>query len=161
MRKSMLTTAITTALLGSLAFGVQASEQEPQGMYSADDILDADVYFANGSGDEIGEVDDILFDEDMRISALVIESGAVLGLGGREIVVGTDYFSLETHTESDGDIEHRIILDASSDEIAAFPTYDRDWWEQTKVNARSAWETTRDGAESAWQRTRNAVANDE
>lgn len=158
MRKTMLTTAIGTALLGSLAFGVQASE-EPQGMYSAKDILDADVYFNNGSGDEIGEVDNILFDEEMRINALVIESGAVLGLGGREIVVGTDYFSLETHTESDGDTEHRIILDATQEEVEEFPTYDHDWWEQTKVNARDAWETTRDGAQSAWQSTREAISN--
>lgn len=160
MRKSMLTTAIGTALLGSLAFGVQAS-QEPQGMYSAEDILDAEVYFADGSGDEIGEVENILFDEEMRINALVIESGAVLGLGGREIVVGTDYFSLETHTESDGDTEHRIILDATAEEVEAFPAYDRDWWEQTKANARDAWETTRDGAQSAWQSTRDAVSNNE
>ncbi|RUR34251.1 PRC-barrel domain-containing protein [Vreelandella nanhaiensis] len=161
MRKSMLTTAITTALLGSLAFGVQASEQEPQGMYSAEDILDAEVYFANGSGDEIGEVDNILFDEEMRINALVIESGSVLGLGGREIVVGTDYFSLETHTEDDGETEHRIILNATHEEVEAFPAYNRDWWEQTKANARDAWETTRDGAQSAWQSTREAVSDNE
>lgn len=160
MRKTILTTAIGTVLLGSVAFGVQASNQ-PQGMYSADDILDADVYFADGSGEEIGEVDDILFDEEMRIAALVIESGSVLGLGGREIVVGTDYFTLETHTESDGDIEHRIMLNATSEEVESFPTYDRDWWEQTKDNARDAWQTTRDGAQSAWQTTRDAVSQDQ
>lgn len=160
MRKSILTMAISTAMLGSLAFGVQASE-EPQGMYSAEDILDADVFFANGSGEEIGEVDNILFDEEMRINALVIESGSVLGLGGREIVVGTDYFTLETHTEGDGETEHRIILDATTEEVEAFPTYDRDWWEQTKMNAREAWQTTRDGAQSAWQSTRDAVSNEE
>lgn len=159
MRKSILTTAITTALLGGMAFGVQA-QTEPQGMYSAEDILDADVFFANGSGEEIGEVDDILFDEEMRISALVIESGAVLGLGGREIVVDTDNFTLETHTESDGETEHRIMLEATSEEVESFPTYDRDWWEQTKANARDAWQTTKEGAQSAWQTTREAV-NDE
>ena len=159
MRKSILTTAITTALLGGMAFGVHA-QTEPQGMYSAEDILDADVFFANGSGEEIGEVDDILFDEEMRISALVIESGAVLGLGGREIVVDTDNFTLETHTESDGETEHRIMLEATSEEVESFPTYDRDWWEQTKANARDAWQTTKEGAPSAWQTTREAV-NDE
>ncbi|KAE8439861.1 MULTISPECIES: PRC-barrel domain-containing protein [Halomonadaceae] len=159
MRKSILTTAITTALLGGMAFGVHA-QTEPQGMYSAEDILDADVFFANGSGEEIGEVDDILFDEEMRISALVIESGAVLGLGGREIVVDTDNFTLETHTESDGETEHRIMLEATSEEVESFPTYDRDWWEQTKANARDAWQTTKEGAQSAWQTTREAV-NDE
>lgn len=159
MRKSMLTTALSTLLLGSLAFGANAAER-PQGMYSAEDILDAEVYFADGSGEEVGEVDDILFDDDMRITALVIESGAVLGLGGREIVVGTDYFTLETHIEEDGDTEHRVMLNATPEEIESLPTYDRDWWEQTRDNARDAWETTRDGAQSAWQTTRDAVSQD-
>ncbi|ATH78018.1 PRC-barrel domain-containing protein [Halomonas sp. NyZ770] len=156
MRKSLLTTAIGTVLLGSMAMGAHA-QTEPQGMYSAEDILDADVYFAGGSGEEIGEVENILFDEEMRITALVVESGAVLGLGGREIVVGTDHFTLETHTEADGDTEHRIMLQATSEEVEAFPTYNHDWWEQTKAGARDAWETTRDGAQSAWQSARDAV----
>ncbi|EHJ93336.1 hypothetical protein KUC_0283 [Vreelandella boliviensis LC1] len=133
----------------------------PQGMYSAEDILDAEVYFAGGSGEEIGEVDDILFDEEMRITALVIESGSVLGLGGREIVVGTDYFTLETDTEDDGDTEHRIMVEASQEEVEAFPAYNNEWWEQTKANARDAWQTTREGAESAWQRTREALDIDD
>ncbi|RBI68945.1 PRC-barrel domain containing protein [Vreelandella sulfidaeris] len=140
--------------------GAHASN-EPQGMYSADDILDAEVYFAGGSGDEIGEVDDILFDEEMRISAIVIESGDVLGLGGREIVVDTDYFTLETDTEDDGDTEHRIMVEASQEEIEALPAYNNDWWEQTKANARDAWQTTQEGAESAWQRTREAIDVDD
>lgn len=160
MRKTILTTAISAALLGSFTVSVHASS-EPQGMYSADDILDAEVYFAGGSGEEIGDVDDILFDEEMRITALVIESGSVLGLGGREIVVDTDYFTLETDMENDGDTEHRIMVEASQEEIEAFPTYDRDWWEQTKANARDAWQTTQEGAESAWQSTREAVNADE
>lgn len=160
MRKTILTTVIGTALMSSVAMNAHASNA-PQGMYSADDILDADVFFAGGSGEEIGEVDDILFDEDMRISALVIESGSVLGLGGREIVVSTDYFTLETHMEGDGDTEHRIMVEASQEEVEAFPAYDRDWWEQTKANAKDAWHTTQEGAESAWQRTRDAVKDNE
>ncbi|WP_447555543.1 PRC-barrel domain-containing protein [Vreelandella sp. EE22] len=159
MRKSIRLTAISTALLAGMAFNAQAS-QEPQGVYSAEDILDADVYFTNGSGEAIGEVDDILFDDDMRITALVVESGAVLGLGGREIVVSTDNFTLETSTEADGDTEHRIMLTATPEEVENFPAYDRDWWEQTQTNARSAWQTTRDGAQSAWQSTREAFNDD-
>lgn len=160
MRKTILTTAIGTALLGTMAMSAHA-QNEPQGMYSADDILDAEVYFAGGSGEEIGDVDDILFDEEMRITALVIESGSVLGLGGREIVVDTDYFTLETNMEDDGDTEHRIMVEASQEEVEAFPAYNRDWWEQTKANARDAWETTQEGAQSAWQSTREAVNADE
>lgn len=160
MRKTILTTAISAALLGSFTMGAHASN-EPQGMYSADDILDAEVYFAGGSGEEIGEVDDILFDEEMRISAIVIESGDVLGLGGREVVVDTDYFTLETDTEDDGDTEHRIMVEASQEEIEALPAYNNEWWEQTKANARDAWDTTQEGAESAWQHTREALDIDD
>ncbi|WP_447928261.1 MULTISPECIES: PRC-barrel domain-containing protein [unclassified Vreelandella] len=160
MRKSLLLAAMSTTLLAGMAFNAQAS-QEPQGVYSAEDILDAEVYFSNGSGEEVGDVDDILFDDDMRITGLVIESGAVLGLGGREIVVGTDYFTLETSTEGDGDTEHRIMLTATPEEVESFPAYNRDWWEQTQNNARNAWQTTRDGAQSAWQSTREAFNDDE
>ncbi|WP_447528007.1 PRC-barrel domain-containing protein [Vreelandella sp. TE19] len=160
MRKSLLLAAMSTTLLAGMAFNVQAS-QEPQGVYSAEDILDAEVYFSNGSGEEVGDVDDILFDDDMRITGLVIESGAVLGLGGREIVVGTDYFTLETSTEGDGETEHRIMLTATPEEVESFPAYNRDWWEQTQNNARSAWQSTRDGAQSAWQSTREAFDDDE
>lgn len=160
MRKTILTTVIGTALMGSVAMSAHAQD-EPQGMYSADDILDAEVYFAGGSGEEIGDVDDILFDEEMRITAIVIESGSVLGLGGREIVVDTDYFTLETETDVDGDTEHRIMVEASQEEVEAFPAYNNEWWEQTKANARDAWQTTQEGAESAWQRTREALDIDD
>jgi hypothetical protein len=160
MRKSIITTAVSAALLSSVAFHANASSDEPQGMYSADDIMDADVYLEGDTNQEIGEVDDILLNEDMKVSALVVESGSVLGLGGREIVVDTEYFSLETDTDGD-DTEHRILVNASEDEVKSFPTYDRDWWEQTKANARDAWESTEEGVESAWQSTREAIDPDE
>jgi len=161
MRKSILTTAVSAALLSSVAFNANAASDEPQGMYSANDIMDADVYLeGDDTNEEIGDVDDILLNEDMKVSALVVESGSVLGLGGREIVVDTDYFSLETDTDGD-DTEHRILVNASEDEVKSFPTYDRDWWEQTKANARDAWESTEEGVESAWQSTRDAINPDD
>lgn len=162
MRKSMILTAVGTTLLTGLAFNAQAQQasQEPQGVYSADDIMDADVYFTDGSGEEVGDVEDILFDDDMRITAIVVESGSTLGLGGREIVVEADYFTLETMTEPDGDTEHRIMLDATSQEVENFPAYDMDWWEQAQANAVDAWQSTRDGAQSAWQSTREAFDDD-
>ncbi len=49
------------------------------------------------------------------------------------------------------------MLEATSEEVESFPTYDRDWWEQTKANARDAWQTTKEGAQSAWQSTREAI----
>lgn len=160
MRKSIITTAVSAALLSGVAFNTNAATDEPQGMYSADEIMDADVYLESNPNEEIGDVDDILLNEDMQVSALVVESGAVLGLGGREIVVDTDYFSLETDTDGD-DTEHRVLINASEEELTSFPTYDRDWWEQTKANARDAWQSTEEGVESAWQYTRDAINTDD
>ena len=73
------------------------------------------------------------------------------------MVVETDYFTLETETEPDGDVDHHIMLNASQEEVESFPTYDHDWWEQTKAGAAEAWQSTKDGAESAWQETRSAI----
>lgn len=166
MRKNTLMTALGVSVL-SFSLGAQAQTEQqnaqtgPQGMYAADDILDANAYIVNGSGEPIGEVDDILFDEQMKVSALVVESGQVLGLGGREMVVGTDYFALETYTEKDDDgdrdTEHRVMIDATSDEVAQFPAYNHDWWEQAQSNAQDAWKTTQKGAESAWQSTQEGA----
>ncbi|MDN6180046.1 MAG: PRC-barrel domain-containing protein [Halomonas subglaciescola] len=160
MRKTILMTALGASLL-SVTLGAQA-QTEPQGMYTAENILDADVYIMNGSGDPIGEVEDILFDEQMKVSGLVVESGKVLGLGGRELVVGTDYFSLETNAEGDDDfddVEHRVMIDATAEEVEQFPAYNHDWWEQAQSNAQDAWQTTQKGAESAWQKTRDAASD--
>ncbi|GAB2722087.1 PRC-barrel domain-containing protein [Halomonas garicola] len=168
MRKNTLMTALGVSVL-SFTLGAQAQSGQPQeqtgpqGMYSADNILDADVYVVNGSGDPIGEVEDILFDEEMKVSALVVESGEVLGLGGRELVVGSNYFTLETYTEQDdddiNDTEHRVMVDATSEEMEQFPAYNNDWWKQAKSNARDAWQTTEEGAKSAWQTTQEGAQN--
>lgn len=160
MRKSIMTTAVSAALLCGVAFHANAASSEPQGMYSADDIMDADVYLEGDTNEDIGDVEDILLNEDMKVSSIAVESGAVLGLGGREIVVDSDYFRLETYTDGN-ETEHRILISASEEEVKSFPTYNRDWWEQTKENARDAWETTEQELESAWQYTRDAFDSGE
>src|SRR5690554_8116243 len=94
-RKHTLTLAIA-ALAGSLSLGAQAQPAyEPQGLYSAETILDADVYLSSDPDEPVGEVEDILFDEAMQVTALVVESGSVLGLGGREFIVRSEEHTSE------------------------------------------------------------------
>ncbi|PMR69839.1 PRC-barrel domain-containing protein [Halomonas heilongjiangensis] len=163
MRKTTLALSLSLAA-GGLGMAAQAQDEMPgqeiQGLYSAEAILDADVYLMSDPDERIGEVEDILLDDDMQVQSLVIESGATLGLGGREIVLDNDHYRLEASTEEDGDPVYRILVDASADELGELPEYDRDWWEQARQNAADAWESTREGAQSAWQRTRDAVSSD-
>lgn len=156
------TFSLTTALMatGLMAAGQAIAQQaatEPQGLYSADTILDANAYLADEPDNAIGEVEDILLDDDMQVQALVVESGATLGLGGRDIVIDNNQYRLETSTEDTGNAEHRVIIDASADELEEMPEYDANWWNEAQQRAREAWETTREGAESAWQRTREGA----
>ncbi|MDI5983256.1 PRC-barrel domain-containing protein [Halomonas sp. M4R5S39] len=163
MRKTTLALSLSLAA-GGLGMAAQAQDEMPdqeiQGLYSADAILDADVYLMSDPDERVGEVEDILLDDDKQVQSLVIESGATLGLGGREIVLDNDHYRLEASTEEDGDPVYRILVDASADELGELPEYDRDWWEQARQNAADAWESTREGAQSAWQRTRDAVSGD-
>ncbi|GGX99980.1 hypothetical protein GCM10007160_29490 [Litchfieldella qijiaojingensis] len=158
MRKTFLNIG-TTLIAASFAVSGHAAEepQEPQGLYSADTILDADVYLSSNLEERVGEVEDILLDDDMRVQSLVIESGSTLGLGGREIVVDNGNYRLETVTENDGDTAHRVIVDVSAAELDEMPEYNASWWDEARQRAREAWEATREGAESAWQRTREGA----
>lgn len=165
MHKRLLTIAVT-AVAGSLALGGQASadqhenkeegqqqshaSMQAQGLYSADDLMDADVYLRDDPEENVGEVEDILLDDDQKISALVIETGEVLGMGGREIVADIKKISVESKrddggTWGDGYVTHRVTIDAQSEDLEEFPEYEKEWFDQesearrTNREGRSAW----------------------
>ena len=70
IRKNLLTTAIaSTVFAGTMAVGTNAfaeqntaqnngagNQQQAQGLYSADELMDADVFAKGSSEDEVGEV---------------------------------------------------------------------------------------------------------
>lgn len=155
MRKTTLALSLTFAATGTLLAGIAQADVE--GLYSADTIMDANVYLESNPDERVGDVEDILLDDDMSVRALVIETGSTLGLGGREIVLDNDQYRLESTTEDDGDTLHRVFIDASAAELGEYPEYDSDWWNQARENAAQAWESTREGAKSAWQRTREGA----
>lgn len=156
MRKTTLALSLSLVAAGiTIAGHAHAAE----GLYSADAIMDANVYLESALDESIGEVDDILLDDDMSVQAIVIETGATLGLGGRDIVLDNDHYRLETTTDNDGDTLHRVFVSATAAELEGLPEYDDDWWRQARENAASAWKATREGAQSAWQRTREGAEN--
>ena len=59
---------------------------------SVDDLEDADLVGADGEG--IGEVEQVLVDEDGQPAAVAAEVGGFLGLGERAVVIGLDRLRL-------------------------------------------------------------------
>jgi sporulation protein YlmC with PRC-barrel domain len=152
--------ALTTALIaGGLTFGGTAMAQS-QGLYSADELMDADVYSNQNNTESIGEVEDILLDESMQLKSLVVETGGVFDFGEKQYVIDAQSFSVET---SNGDnlenIQYRVTVDMTEEQISQQPEYTNDWWNQTKQTTASAWENTKETANSAWENTKEATSD--
>jgi sporulation protein YlmC with PRC-barrel domain len=144
---------------GSMAFGLSAHAAE--GLYSADDLMDADVY--DGNGEPVGAVEDILMDDGMSVHSLVIKTGDVLGLGGRDVVAERGSFTVQMEQDDDDgafdDQDYEVHMQATSEEIKSLPEYDESWWNQTSQGLQQAWENTRDISQSAWENTRQATSS--
>ena len=156
MQKSALTIAVA-AIAGSLAFGTQAVAQDDpqaaQGLYSAGDIIGADVYHIDDTDEEVGNVENILLDDDGQVTALIVNAGGFWGMGGDDVVVGVEHFRMETERDDgafggDG-ITHRILVDATEDELENFPSYEENWFNDER-NRRI---DERGDREGVWQTT--------
>jgi len=158
-RKTPMMTAIAgTLFAGGLAMSTGALA-ETQGLYSADELLDADVYSSASGNEDIGEVEDILLDNDMTVRAIVVDTGNLLDLGEKQYVVDAANFTVQTENgDSIEDIEYSVHVDMTNEEITQQPEYTDTWWNQTKSNVQNAWMDTKEGAESAWESTKAATA---
>lgn len=155
-----LTTALlATALCAGGLFISQAAQAESQGLYSADELLDADVYTRESADGNIGEVEDVLLDNDMRVRALVIDTGRLLDMQGQQqYVVETGKFTVETRNGDSLDtLEYRVTLDLSEEELASQPEYTDTWWNAATQSLQHAWTETREGAASAWETTQEGA----
>lgn len=158
-RHSLDKILLASLLCGGLAFAGNAMA-EPQGLYSADELTDASVYSKSKPDEEIGEVEDVLLDDAMRVRALVVETGGLLDLGEKAYVVDAGKFTLETRNGDDLDnLEYIVHIDMTKEELAQQPEYTNDWWIQTKTTVRRAWQSTKEGAASAWESTKAAASN--
>lgn len=158
MRTRLIRAMGISLVAGSMAFGLSA--QAAQGLYSADDLMDADVH--DSSGEEVGEVKNILMDDNMSVHALVIKTGDVLGMGGRDVVAERGTFTLRMEDGGDNefdDQDYEVHMEATQDEIKALPEYDESWWNQTSDAMSQAWENTKETSRSAWEDTKEATSS--
>lgn len=155
-RKQILGAITATTLLSTTGLAMAS----PQGLYSADELMDAEVYLQNDDSKVIGEVEDILLDDNMQVAALVVESDEALGLNEQQYVVQAGKFTLQTEQGDNPEtLEYRIHVSMDESQFKEQPQYTTDWWQDTRKSAAAAWDETKNTASSAWQDTRKATAN--
>jgi hypothetical protein len=92
----------------------------PYNRFHADDLVGSEV--RSLEDDPIGEVITLVFDEDGRILAAVVETGGVLGLGGKTIAVPWEY----ARPVQTGDREYYLLIEIDPESLEDAPEYDRD-----------------------------------
>lgn len=152
---ALVLTGITLVATSSFAL----AEAQPDGLYSADQLLDADVYM-QGSDKSVGEIDDVILDNNMGVEAFVVETGSTFGLGGKSYVVKPNQLRVETMAGKKATKpEYRITLKAESKELGGYPVYNDAWWNGAQDQASDAWEQTKDSASSAWTRIKEGTSD--
>ncbi|ROO29490.1 hypothetical protein SAOR_03305 [Salinisphaera orenii MK-B5] len=148
---------VTGLILASA--GTTAFAEQPDGVYSADQLLDADVYMSN-SDEEIGEIDDIVFDNNMTIKSFVVETENSFGLAGKSYVVAPDQLSVETMEGDEAtEPEYRVTIEGDADTISQYPVYNDSWWNNTQAQAVDAWQQTKESASNAWTELKEGTNN--
>ncbi|SFR64573.1 PRC-barrel domain-containing protein [Marinobacter daqiaonensis] len=160
MRKPIIRAMGASLLAGSMALSFSATATE--GLYSMDELLDADVL--DNTGEEIGEVEDVLLSDDMSVHSLVIRTGDILGLGGRQVVAERGSFTVQTMREEGDearfdDFDYKVHMETAGEGVKELPEYDENWWNETRENLNQAWEETKDVSESAWENTKQATSS--
>ncbi|OEY67570.1 PRC-barrel domain-containing protein [Marinobacter sp. X15-166B] len=157
MHKLITRTMGASLLAGAMAMSLSAVAAE--GLYSMDELSDAKVF--DSSGEEIGEVEDILMSDDMSVHSLVIETGEILGIGGGEVVAERGMFTVKTVSKNAGfdNVEYQVHMEMTQDELKQLPEYNEGWWNKTRESLQHAWVNTKDISESAWENTKQATSS--
>ena len=91
------------------------SDALPVSSYYNEDVYDP-------QNNKIGDVNDILFEKDGRVSAVIVGVGGFLGVGEKDVAVP---FNALKVTEKDGD--RYLVMNATKESLEKAPgyTYDR------------------------------------
>ncbi|MDF1586862.1 PRC-barrel domain-containing protein [Marinimicrococcus flavescens] len=104
---------------GTTAFGDDRLLVEGQvlGGFAISQLMDEDVEGADG--EEIGEIEDVLVDQEGRVAAVVLEVGGFLGLGERKVALPMS--QIEVRGE-----DRDLFTSATRDQLEELPAIARD-----------------------------------
>lgn len=104
-----------------------ASELIGMRIYNAETEVDADMTVATGAEtewDDIGEINDILLDENGDVKAVILGVGGFLGMGERDVSVDMDSIKV---LKAEGDSDDRFLVVTTSKEmLEQAPQFERD-----------------------------------
>jgi sporulation protein YlmC with PRC-barrel domain len=85
---------------------------------SASDFIGKRVF--SSTGDDIGEVNDIIVSDNGSVQAVILGVGGFLGMGEKDVAVAMSSINMT----QDGSAT-KLIVEATKDQLTAAPTYDR------------------------------------
>lgn len=156
---------MNTLLAGAVAVTLSQpvlAENAPEGLYSMGALIGADVFLATDRNREVGEVEDVLVAENMKVHGLVVELDEDLeGMDDNNYrFVEVEQFSVATRSGDQLDrVSYAVFLNDELDQVRNYPQVDNDWWAETKEAAANIWSNTKAGASSAWQATKDTTSN--
>lgn len=96
---------------------IEFIDEQESGQGLASDLIGASV--ANADNETIGEVNDLLYDEDGKIDGVVIGVGGFLGLGAKDVAI--DFGSLDVTKSENGDL--KVVLNTSKESLDSAPEF--------------------------------------
>lgn len=106
----------------------------PTNAFHASELIGTDVQSTAEDGDDIGEVSDLLLNEDGEVKGVVISVGGVMGIGDKKVAVEWD--AVEVSKDEDGDYVMRI--NTTKEALEDAKEYDEDETEERDQERRSS-----------------------
>jgi sporulation protein YlmC with PRC-barrel domain len=102
----------------------------PMDQIRAEDLIGTTVYGAND--ENIGEIGDVVLTSDGKIDAYIIDVGGFLGMGEKEVAIGSDNLTFM----SDQNDNMYLYTSFTKEQLDAAPTYDESNWAEKRDEQR-------------------------
>jgi len=129
-------------------------------IYNSEADVNADMSVAQGAEtewDDIGEINDILLDQNGDVKAVILGVGGFLGMGERDVAISMDDINV---LQSDGDANDRfLVVSSTKEELEQIPVFERNNESEMEQTAENASDTAT-AAATATTAAASDMAND-
>ena len=91
----------------------------PANSYGADELIGAELK-SRPDDETIGNISDLVIDENGQIAAVIVEAGGFLGLGEKDVAISWDSIERRLNDKGDGYV---LSVEATKDALQAAPEY--------------------------------------